>query len=138
MSEARPGLPGRVDAILEELGLAPELDPDGDWRLETDAGPFMLLVDRDNGDLVALQTIRAVDGPLADEAELMHMLLQLNVEARGAAFGAVTGRDANLLVVTARLAADEVSRERVETLLGDATRLSRRLDELAEAWRPSS
>jgi hypothetical protein len=138
VSEARAGLHGRVDGILAELGIEPELDGDGDWRIVTGAGPFMLVVDRDNGDLVALQTIRAIEGPLAEEAELMHMLLQLNVEATGAAYGAVTGRDANLLVLSSRLAADDVSRERVEKMLGDATRLSRRLDELAEAWRPSS
>jgi hypothetical protein len=138
VSEARAGLHGRVDGILAELGFAPELDGDGDWRIDTDAGPFMLVVDRDNGDLVALQTIRAIEGPLAEEAELMHMLLQLNVEAAGACYGAVTGRDTNLLVLSSRVAGDEVSRERVEAMLHDATRLSRRLDELAEAWRPSS
>jgi hypothetical protein len=133
----RTGIHAAVDGILAELGIEPELDGDGDWRIETDAGPFMLLVDRDNGDLVALQTIRSVDGPLAEEAELMHMLLQLNVEAAGASYGAVSGRDANLLVLSARVAAVEVSRERVERMLRDATRLSQRLDELAEAWRPS-
>jgi hypothetical protein len=138
VNEARAGLHGRVDAILAELGIEPALDGDGDWRIETEVGPFMLVVDRDNGDLVALQTIRSIDGPLAEEAELMHMLLQLNVEAGGARFGAVSGRDANLLVLSARVAATGVSREAVETMLADATRLSRRLDELAEAWRPSS
>ena len=138
MSDSRAGLHGRVDGILAELGYTPELDGDGDWRIDTDAGPFMLVVDRENGDLVAIQTIRAIEGPLAEEAELMHMLLQLNVEARGASYGAVTGRDANLLVLSSRVAADEVSRERVEAMLHDATRLSRRLDELAEAWRPPS
>ena len=127
-----------VSRILSELGVTAEVDADGDWRLDTDAGPFLLVVDRDNGDLVAIQTIRSIDGPLAQEAELMHMLLQLNVEAAGASFGAVTGRDANLLVLTSRMAADEVSAERLEQMLADATRLSRRLDELAEAWRPSS
>jgi hypothetical protein len=138
VSEDRPGLHGRVDRILAELGYELELDGDGDWRIGTDAGPFMLVVDRDNGDLVAIQTIRAIEGALADEAELMHLLLQLNVEAAGASFGAVTGRDANLLVLCSRAAADEVSRERVASMLDHATRLSRRLDELAEAWRPSS
>ncbi|HKP90998.1 MAG TPA: hypothetical protein VJT75_13610 [Thermoleophilaceae bacterium] len=138
MSEARPGLHGEVDRILAELGIEPELDGDGDWRIETEAGPFMLVVDRENGDLVALQTIRSITGPLAEEAELMHALLQLNVEATGAAYGAVAGRDANLLVLSARVEAADVTRDRVERMLGDATRLSRRLDELAEAWRPSS
>jgi hypothetical protein len=98
----------------------------------------MLVVDRENGDLVALQTIRSIQGPLAEEAELMHLLLQLNVEAEGACYGAVTGRDANLLVLCSRLKPDEVSRERVDAMLRDATRLSRRLDDLAEAWGPSS
>ena len=134
----RPGLAGRVDAILDELGVARELDGDGDWRIETDAGPFMLLVDRDSGDLVAFQTIRAIDGPLADEAELMHLLLQLNVEAEGACYGAVSGRDANLLVLSARVKGDDVTRERVERMLADATRLSRRLDELADSLEPPS
>jgi hypothetical protein len=134
----RTGIHAAVDGILTELGIEPELDGDGDWRIDTEAGPFMLVVDRDNGDLVALQTIRAIEGPLAEEAELMHTLLQLNVEAAGASYGAVSGRDANLLVLCARVAAADVSRENVETMLADATRLSRRLDELAEAWRPSS
>ena len=134
----RGGLHGRVDGILAELGIEPELDGDGDWRIETDVGPFMLVVDRENADLVALQTIRSIEGPLAEEAELMHTLLQLNVEAAGASYGAVAGRDANLLVLSARVPEVEVSRERVERMLSDATRLSRRLDELAEAWRPSS
>ena len=138
MTEARSGLHGRVDGILAELGIEPELDGDGDWRIETEAGPFMLVVDRENGDLVALQTIRSIEGPLADEAELMHTLLQLNLEAAGASYGAVAGRDANLLVLSARVPEADVARERVERMLADATRLSRRLDELAEAWRPSS
>jgi Putative bacterial sensory transduction regulator len=138
VSDVRAGLHGRVDAILAELGYAAELDGDGDWRIQTGSGPFMIVVDRENGDLVAFQTIRSIEGPLAEEAELMHMLLQLNVEATGAAFGAVTGRDADLLVLCSRVPADEVTRERVEALLADATRLSARLDELAEAWRPSS
>ena len=137
MTESRGGLHARVDAILAELGYAPDIDGDGDWRLGTDAGPFMLVVDREDGDLVALQTIRSIEGPLAEQAELMHMLLQLNVEATGACYGAVTGRDANLLVLSARVPAGEVSRERVAKMLDDAMRLSRRLDELAEAWRPS-
>ena len=137
MSASRAGLHGRVDAILAELGVEPELDGDGDWRIETDAGPFMLVVDRENGDLVAFQTIRSIEGPLADEAELMHMLLQLNVEATGAAYGAVAGRDTNLLVLSARVAAEDVSRESVERMLADATRLSHRLDEVAEALRPA-
>lgn len=136
MTAARAGLRGTVDSILAALGYSAELDADGDWRLDTEAGPFMLVVDRADGALVALQTIRAIEGPLAEEAELMHVLLQLNVEARGAAFGAVTGRDANLLVVCSRVPEDEVSRERVEAMLRDAVALSRRLDELAEAWRP--
>lgn len=137
--EGRDGLHGEVDRILAELGYEPELDGDGDWRLDTDAGPFMLVVDRENGDLVAIQTIRAIDGPLASEAELMHMLLQLNVEAAGPArFGAVTGRDANLLVLSSRAPAAEVTRERVASMVEDATRLSQRLDDLAQAWRPSS
>jgi hypothetical protein len=138
VTEARGGLHGRVDAVLAELGIEPELDGDGDWRIDTEAGPFMLVVDRENGDLVALQTIRSIQGPLAEEAELMHLLLQLNVEAEGACYGAVTGRDANLLVLCSRLKPDEVSRERVDAMLRDATRLSRRLDDLAEAWGPSS
>jgi hypothetical protein len=138
VSEARAGLHGRVDTLLAELGYEAELDGDGDWRIATGAGPFMLVVDRDNGDLVAIQTIRSIEGPIAEEAELMHMLLQLNVEATGASFGAVTGRDANLLVLSSRTPADQVTRERIETMLGDATRLSQRLDQLAEAWRPSS
>jgi hypothetical protein len=138
VTEARGGLHGRVDAVLAELGIEPELDGDGDWRVDTEAGPFMLVVDRENGDLVALQTIRSIQGPLAEEAELMHLLLQLNVEAEGACYGAVTGRDANLLVLCSRLKPDAVSRERVDAMLRDATRLSRRLDDLAEAWGPSS
>jgi hypothetical protein len=130
VSEARAGLPGRVDEILDELGIRAVLDADGDWRLDTDVGPFLLVVDRSNGDLVAIQTIRRMERAPASYAEDMHMLMRLNVDAAGACFAALSERDTNLLIITARVRADAVSRETVETMLADATRLSRRLDEV--------
>jgi hypothetical protein len=130
VSEARAGLPGRVDRILAELGVPAEVDADGDWRLDTDVGPFLLVVDGANGDLVAIQTIRRMDrGPEA-YAEDMHLLMRLNVDAAGACFAALSERDTNLLVLTARVRADAVSHESVEAMLADARRLSRRLDEV--------
>jgi hypothetical protein len=130
VTAARAGLAGRVDAILEELGLAAEVDPDGDWRLETDVGPFMLVVDRANGDLVAIQTIRKMEPPVDAYAEDMHLLMLLNVDAAGACFAALSDDDTDLLILTSRVKADAVTRESVEAMLDDAMRLSRRLDEV--------
>jgi Putative bacterial sensory transduction regulator len=130
MSEARTGLAGRVDEILSELGMRAELDADGDWRVETDAGPFLLVIDRDNGDLVAIQTIRTMAPPLADHADLMYLLMRLNLEAEGAAFGALKDGDTDLLILAARVGAGDVTRDRIAAMLRSATRLSARLDEL--------
>ena len=127
---ARTGVAGRVDQILAELGLRAEVDPDGDWRVETEAGPFLLVIDRDNGDLVAIQTIRTMAPPLADHADLMYLLMRLNLEADGAAFAGLKDGDTDLLILAARLKSDAVGRDRVEAMLAAATRLSARLDEL--------
>jgi hypothetical protein len=137
VTEPRAGLPGRVDEILEELQVAAVLDADGDWRLDTDAGPFLLVVDRDNGDLVALQTIRTMEPAIADHVEAMYLLLRLNLEADGACFAGVNDGETDLLVLAARVAAGAVTRESVETMLADATRLSRRLDEVTGTAPPA-
>ena len=135
MSEARTGLAGRVDGILSELGIAAEVDADGDWRVETDSGPFLLVIDRDNGDLVAIQTIRTMAPPLADHAELMYLLMRLNLEADGAAFAGLKDGDTDLLILAARVAAEEVTRDSVAAMLRSATRMSARLDQLVEEAR---
>ena len=129
MTEARAGLSGRVDRILEELQVAAAIDADGDWRLQTDAGPFLLVIDRDNGDLVAIQKIREMKPAIADHADVMYLLMRLNLEAEGACFAALEDGDTDLLILAARLGADAVTRESVESMLRDAARLSRRLDE---------
>ena len=135
MSDARTGVAGRVDEILAALGVAAEVDPDGDWRLETDAGPFLLVIDRDNGDLVAIQTIRTMEPPLADHAELMYLLMRLNLESTGASFAALKDGDTDLLILASRLPAEGVTQASVATMLEGATQLSLRLDELMEDAR---
>jgi hypothetical protein len=135
MTGTRTGLAGRVDGILSELGIAAEVDADGDWRVETDSGPFLLVIDRDNGDLVAIQTIRTMAPPLADHAELMYLLMRLNLEADGAAFAGLKDGDTDLLILAARVAAEEVTRDSVAAMLRSATRMSARLDQLVEEAR---
>jgi hypothetical protein len=137
VTEPRAGLAGRVDEILEELEVAAVVDADGDWRLDTDVGPFLLVIDRDNGDLVALQTIRSIDPAIADHADVMYLLLRLNLEAEGARFAGVNAGDTDMLVLAARVAAGAVTRESVEAMLADAMRLSRRLDEVTRTAPPS-
>ena len=136
MTEPRAGLAGRVDEILDELQVAAEVDADGDWRLDTDAGPFLLVVDREDGDLVALQTIRNMEPAIADHADVMYLLLRLNLEAHGACFAGVNDGDTDMLVLAGRVRADAVTRESVESMLGDVMRLSRRLDEVTGAAPP--
>jgi hypothetical protein len=128
----RDGVQGTVDAILNELEVPAELDADGDWRVETDVGPFLLVIDKALGDLVAIQTIRKMDR-LEDHAADMYVLLQLNLEAEGARFAALNDGDTDLLLLTARLRPDDVSLESVGTMLYDTLRLSRTLDELVGA-----
>jgi hypothetical protein len=128
----RDGVQGTVDAILNELEVPAELDADGDWRVETDVGPFLLVIDKALGDLVAIQTIRKMDR-LEDHAADMYVLLQLNLEAEGARFAALNDGDTDLLLLTARLRPDDVSLESVGTMLHDTLRLSRTLDELVGA-----
>jgi hypothetical protein len=125
----RDGLQGEVDAILNELEVPAELDGDGDWRIASDVGPFLLLVDKALGDLVAIQTIRKTER-IEEHAADMYVLLQLNLEAEGARFAALNDGDTDLLLLTARLHPDDVSLESVRTMLHDALRLSRTLDEL--------
>ena len=99
-------------------------------------------MDKLNGDLVALQTIRHVEGESKDYVDDMHVLLLLNLEAEGARFAALRDGEADLLVLTARVHPGNVARESVETMLLDSFRLSRRLDEVtgnapAEAAEPA-
>jgi hypothetical protein len=88
------------------------------------------VIDRDDGDLVAIQTIRRMEPPLADHADVMYLLMRLNLESEGACFAALKDGDTDLLILAARLKADAVSRESVAAMLRDATGLSRRLDEV--------
>lgn len=130
-TSARGGVHAQVDAILSELPVSAELDADGDWKLETDAGAFLLMIEKESSDLVLVQTIQAME-EVEGAAGEMSVLLALNFGARGIArFGAVTAGDRALLVLTARLAPDAISREGVEAMLRDSLRLSRRVDELA-------
>lgn len=128
----RDGARGAVDTVLNELRVPATIDDDGDWRLQSDVGPFLLVIDRANGDVVLIQTLRVMDKDPREYADDMHALLLLNLEADGGArFAALReGEDANMLVLTARVGAEEVTRATVETMLRDAMRQSRRLDEL--------
>ena len=74
-------------------------------------------------------TIRKTER-IQDHAADMYVLLQLNLEARGARFAALNDGDTDLLLLTSRLHPDEVSRESVQTMVHDAMGLSRTLDEL--------
>jgi hypothetical protein len=127
----RGGVHGQVDTALNELEVPAALDQDGDWKLQTDVGPFLLVVDKENSDLVAIQTIQSMERKVKNSADEMHVLMALNFEARGIArFGIVKDNDQNLLVLTARLAPEEISTEGVQRMLRDCLRLSRRVDEL--------
>lgn len=127
----RSGVHGQVDAALNELEVPATLDKDGDWKLQTDVGPFLLVVDKESSDLVAIQTIQSMERKVKNSAEEMHVLMALNFEARGIArFGIVEDGGQNLLVLTARLAPDELSTAGVQGMLRDCLRLSRRVDEL--------
>jgi hypothetical protein len=127
----RSGLHGQVDEILNALQLPAEVDKDGDWKLTTDVGPFLLIVDKESYDLVVVQTIQSMERKVKNSADEMYVLLALNFSAHGIArFGAIKDGDSNLLVLTARIRSDEVTRERIETMLRDCMRLSRRVDEL--------
>lgn len=126
----RAGLEGQVDAIVEELGLPAELVDGGNLRLGSDVGDFLLIVDDETSDLVALQSLQSLDS-VEGAAEEMYGLLRLNYEARGvASFGALKDQGEDFLVLTARVGADAVSRGSVETMLADCFALSRRVQEL--------
>jgi len=127
----RSGVHAQVDSALNELQVPATLDQDGDWKLQTDVGPFLLVVDKENSDVVAIQTIQSMESKAKNSADEMHVLMALNFEARGLArFGVVKDNDQNLLVLTARLAPDDLSAQSVHGLLRDCFRLSRRVDEL--------
>ena len=127
----RTGVHGQVDQILNELRILAEVDKDGDWKLTTDVGPFLLIVEKEHSDLVAVQTIQSMEKKVEKSSDEMYVLLALNFEARGLArFGTVKDGGQDLLVLTARLAPGTISREAVEGMLGDCFRLSRRVDEL--------
>jgi hypothetical protein len=127
----RPGVHGQVDEILNELRIPAEVDKDGDWKLTTDVGPFLLIVDKEKSDLIVVQTIQSMEKKVKNSSDEMYVLLALNFEARGLArFGTVKDGGQDLLVLTARLAPDTISRETVQGMMGDCLRLSRRVDEL--------
>jgi hypothetical protein len=127
----RSGVHAQVDSALNELQVPATLDQDGDWKLQTDVGPFLLVVDKESSDLVAIQTLQSMEKKAKNSADEMHGLLALNFEARGIArFGVVKDNNQNLLVLTARLAPEEISTEGVQRMLRDCFRLSRRLDVL--------
>jgi hypothetical protein len=127
----RSGVHGQVDQALNELQIPAELDKDGDWKLVTDVGPFLLIVDQESSDLVLVQTIESMESKIKNSADEMHVLLALNFEAHGIArFGAIKDSGQNLLVLTARLAPDLISRDGIKAMLRDSMRLSRRVDEL--------
>jgi hypothetical protein len=129
----RDGTHGAVDEALDALRVPATLDGDGDWRFESDVGPFLLVLDRANGDLVLLQTIRTMEQEPSSYADDMHFLLLLNLEAEGARFAALKDGEMNLLVLTSRLEPEAVRTASVEAMLVDAMSLSRRLDELVDA-----
>ena len=106
------------------------MDRDGDWRLETDVGAFILMVDSRTQDLMAIQTIKKMDRKPKHHADEMYLLLLMNLEARGACFSAVREGKSELLTLSSRLRPDEISRESVQEMLASALRLSRRLDEV--------
>ena len=127
----RAGAQGTVDAILNELRVPATLDKDGDWKLQTDVGPFLLMIDKESSDLVAIQTMQSMEKKVKNSADEMHGLMALNYSARGIArFGVVKDSEQNLLVLTARLAPEEVGTASVQSMLRDCMRLSRRVDEL--------
>jgi hypothetical protein len=127
----RGGLHGEVDLILEQLRVPATLDADGDWHIDSDVGPFLLVVD-EGGELVLIQKIGEVEDGLEDSSVGMNFLLRMNFEARGACFAMLEDdEDGELFVLTARLPAGGVTREAVEGMVADAMRLSRRLEEVA-------
>ena len=125
----RTGTYGAVDAALNELRLPAALDDDGDWKLESDVGRLNMLVDELTGDFVVIQSLHAME--VQDSTDFMHALLRLNFDTRGfARFGAIFQGGQNIFVITARVPGGEVSAASVGQLVGDAMRLSRRLDAL--------
>jgi hypothetical protein len=85
----------------------------------------------ESSDLVALQPIQSMEKKVKNSSDEMYVLLALNFEARGLArFGTVKDGGQDLLVLTARLAPETISRASVEGMLTDCFRLSRRVDEL--------
>jgi hypothetical protein len=132
----REGLRGQVDAYLNELRVPCTLDQDGDWRFQSDVGPFLMVLDRDTQDLVVIQTIQAMERRPKHHADEMHVLLGLNYDAEGARFAAIKDGGKDLLVLTSRLHPDELDGVRFEKLLADCMRLSRRIDELTGAVPP--
>lgn len=129
----RDGVQGQVDALMNELQIPCTLDQDGGWRFQSDVGAFILLVHRDNGDLVLVQPIETMERRPRNYADAMHRLLGLNFEAEGARFASVNDNGKDHLVLTSRLHPDEVDAERFERMLEQAMRLSRRFDELSGA-----
>jgi hypothetical protein len=126
----RTGVHGQVDQILNDLHVPATVDADGDWRVVTDVGPFILLVDKQSHDVVVIQTIRNMEKRIKNYADDMHVLLAMNLDARGAWFAAVKDGESDLLVLTSRISSPEISSERVQQMLHDSFRLSRRIDEL--------
>ena len=125
----RDGLRGQIDAIVNELGLPASLDRDGDWQFAADVGNFLLIVHRESGDLVVVQNIQTLAGPPKKHVDELMGLLRLNLEGHGTArFSAVQDGGKDVLVLSARIRGDAVSRESVERMLADAMQVSRALD----------
>jgi hypothetical protein len=120
---------GRLDAIVNELGLPATLDQDGDWRFASDVGDFLMMVDPETGDVIVLQYLDTFGGRLKSHVDEMLGLLVLNFEEPGSArFSVIHQGGKDLVVISSRLRAADAVHDAVERMLADAMLLSRRLD----------
>ena len=126
----RDGFRGRVDAIVNELALPAQIDPDGDWAFETDVGRVLLIVDNETQDLLAMQIIQAMERKPNQHADVMHLLLSLNLKAVGAYYACASFGDDSFFVLTARRRPHELTSQSVQEMLADCLRESRRFDEM--------
>jgi hypothetical protein len=125
----RDGVRGQVDAILNALQVPASFDAEGDWRIQSDAGPVSLVFKDEADELVLLQIVERIGKERREHAELMHRLLELNYDSDWARYAIAGHGDEEVLVMTARLPAAEADRRSVERLLASGLSLSRRFDE---------
>jgi hypothetical protein len=133
----RDGVRGRLDLLLNELGVPATLDPEGDWRCEADPGDFLLLLDKTNGELAYIEPLETLTKKPKHYADAMLAMMRLNLRSTGTCFAVFDDGPVMRFVLISRLKPEKFDREGLEGMLAGALAYSRHVNEVLEIQEPA-